>query len=268
MVIAASAKIYPGARVVDRGDALSIGDHSRIDDFAFVNPGRSCRIGRFVHIASFVSVVGGGAFEIGDFSGLSAGCRIITGTDDYGGPFLTNPTVPAEFTNVHRSHVTIGKHVIVGTNAVVFPGVTIGDGAAVGACAVVRRDLPPWGIYAGDPLRRIGQRDGEAILAKAAQLMDRLAPPGRREATMVIGGSVGARIREFVGEAFFAADFSDDESLIQTGIVDSTGMLELVSFLEAEFGITVEEDELVPENLDSVARAAAFVARKLGRTAA
>jgi galactoside O-acetyltransferase len=180
MHVAPSAKIYPRCRIVDEGDAFFIGDRSQIDDFAFVNAGRLCRIGRFVHIASFVSVVGGGEFTIDDFSGLSAGCRVITGTDDYVGPFLTNPTVPREFTNRQVSHVTIAKHVIVGTNAVIFPGVTVGEGAAVAACGVVRRDLPPWGVYAGDPLRKIGERDRAAILEKAAILLGRLAAASDR----------------------------------------------------------------------------------------
>jgi galactoside O-acetyltransferase len=173
MSVAPSAKIYPSCRIIHAGEALSVGEHSQIDDFAFVNAGKLCRIGRFVHIASFVSVIGGGEFVIDDFSGLSAGCRVITGTDDYTGPFLTNPTVPPEFTNVLTSRVTIGKHVIVGTNVVIFPGVTIGEGAAIGACSVVRRDLPPWGVYAGDPLRRIGERNRAAILEKAALLVER-----------------------------------------------------------------------------------------------
>jgi galactoside O-acetyltransferase len=174
MSIAPSAKIYPGCRII-HAEALSVDDHSQIDDFAFVNAGTSCRLGRFVHIAAFVSIIGGGAFSIDDFSGLAAGCRVITGTDDYTGPYLTNPTVPREFTNPQVSHVTIGKHVIVGTNTVIFPGVTIGEGAAIAAGAVVRRDLPPWGIYAGEPLRRIGERDREAIHQKAALLLDRIA---------------------------------------------------------------------------------------------
>jgi acetyltransferase-like isoleucine patch superfamily enzyme len=173
MNIAVSAKIFPGCRIVDDGGSLSIGEHSQIDDFAFLNAGKLCRIGRFVHIASFVSVIGGGEFSIDDFSGLSAGCRVITGTDDYTGPFMTNPTVPPEFTNHRVSHVVIAKHVIVGTNAVIFPGVTIGEGAAVGACGVVRRDVPPWGVYAGDPLRKIGERNREAILEKAASLLEK-----------------------------------------------------------------------------------------------
>jgi galactoside O-acetyltransferase len=174
MSVAASAKIYPRSCIVHDAGTFSVGAHSQIDDFAFVNAGRSCRIGRFVHIGSFVSVIGGGDFSIDDFSGLSAGCRVITGSDDYRGPYLTNPTVPAEFTHAQLSHVTIEKHVIVGTGAVIFPGVTIGEGAAIGACTVIRRDVPAWGVYAGEPLRRIGQRDREAILAKAALLLEQM----------------------------------------------------------------------------------------------
>jgi galactoside O-acetyltransferase len=174
MRIAASAKIFPTCHIVGIAAAVTIGAFSQLDDLAFINAGKRCRIGRFVHIASFVSVIGGGEFSIDDFSGLSAGCRVVTGSDDYQGPFLTNPTVPREFTNQSTSHVTIEKYVIVGTNTVILPGVTIGEGAAIGACSVVRRDVPPWGVYAGDPLRKIGTRDRAAILDKAAQLFARL----------------------------------------------------------------------------------------------
>jgi galactoside O-acetyltransferase len=174
MTIAASARIYPWARVIHEGTNFSLGEHSQIDDFAFINAGRRCTIGRFVHIASFVSIIGGGEFSIGDFSGFSAGCRVITGTDDYTGPYLTNPTVPHEFTNYLISHVRIGEHVIVGTNSVIFPGVTIGDGVAVAACTSIRKDLEPWGVYAGEPLRRIAERDREAILDRRRLLFEKL----------------------------------------------------------------------------------------------
>ncbi len=56
---------------------------------------------------------------------------------------------------------------------------------------------------------------------------------------------------------------SPDESLVSSGIVDSTGILEIIEFIEAEFGVTVDDTETVPENLDGVARLADFVARKL-----
>jgi acetyltransferase-like isoleucine patch superfamily enzyme len=175
MNIAPSAKIFPWARIIHNGDNFFVGEHSQIDDFVFINAGTMCRIGRYVHVASFVSIIGGGEFLIDDFSGFSAGCRVITGTDDYTGPCMTNPTIPREFTKYRISHVTIEKHVIIGTNAVIFPGVTIGEGVAVGACAVVRKDLAPWGIYAGEPLRRIGERDRGKILDLRRRMLERAA---------------------------------------------------------------------------------------------
>jgi acyl carrier protein len=59
---------------------------------------------------------------------------------------------------------------------------------------------------------------------------------------------------------------SDEDSLIRTGIVDSTGVLELIGFLEEKLGIQFEDDELVPENFDSVMRIAGFLSRKLPHT--
>lgn len=54
-----------------------------------------------------------------------------------------------------------------------------------------------------------------------------------------------------------------EQSFLESGIVDSTGVLELVAFLEQQFNITVADRELLPENLDSVQNAATFVSRKL-----
>ena len=76
------------------------------------------------------------------------------------------------------------------------------------------------------------------------------------------------RIRGFVTETFFVEDFADDDSFLRSGIVDSMGMSHLVAFLESEFGIRIADEELVPENLDSLARAAAFVERKRARSVA
>ena len=109
---------------------------------------------------------------MGDFSGLSAGCRLITGSDDFTGPWMTNPTVPDMYTNVIRGKVVLERHAVLGTNVVVFPGVTIGEGAAVGAGAIVRKDLAPWTIYAGTNPKPVGQRDGEAIRALEASYLE------------------------------------------------------------------------------------------------
>ena len=54
-----------------------------------------------------------------------------------------------------------------------------------------------------------------------------------------------------------------DESLLQRGVLDSTGVLELVEFLQDRFGISVDDDEITPENMDSLNSIAAYLRRKL-----
>lgn len=157
------AKIYEQAKIINSNN-MTIGDYSQIDDFVFLNAGEKTVIGRFVHIASFCSIIGGGELIMEDFSGLSAGCRIITGSDDFLGGGLTNPTVPSKYTNVKKSKIHIGKHVIVGTNVTILPGVSIGEGAAVGAGVVVRKDLLPWTIYAGADCKPIKVRPSDTIM--------------------------------------------------------------------------------------------------------
>jgi len=171
------SKIYEQARIVGNQEVFHLGAHSQIDDFVFLNIGTECRIGRNVHISSFCSVIGGGTLIMEDFSGLSAGCRMVTGSDDFTGPWLTNPTVPAEFTHVHRSTVHLKRHAVLGTNVIVFPGVTIGEGVAVGAGAIVRKDLEPWTIYAGTNPKPVGKRDSNAILALADRYLETDNPP-------------------------------------------------------------------------------------------
>ena len=105
-----------------------------------------------------------------DFSGLSFGCRIFTGTDDFSGSALTNPTVPLEFRNVTRSFVMIKKHAVLGASVVVLPGVTIGEGAAIGACSFVTKDVKPWTINVGIPTREIRKRPKEKILEMEKEL--------------------------------------------------------------------------------------------------
>ncbi|MBM9605738.1 phosphopantetheine-binding protein [Desulfopila inferna] len=75
-----------------------------------------------------------------------------------------------------------------------------------------------------------------------------------------------ASIRSFLFENFlFDAEedaLKNDDSFLEMGIIDSTGVLELVEWLEEEFDIQIEDEELVPENLDSIEQIAAFIQRK------
>ena len=78
--------------------------------------------------------------------------------------------------------------------------------------------------------------------------------------------SLRDRIQMFILENYlFTSDGSalgSDDSLLGRGIVDSTGMLEIIMFIEEQLGVTGKDEEMVPENLDSVSRIAAFVESK------
>lgn len=70
---------------------------------------------------------------------------------------------------------------------------------------------------------------------------------------------VAATIREFIRDTFFVEDFGEEDSFLQNGLIDSTGMLELVTFVEGRFELELAETELIPSNLDSVANLVAFI---------
>ncbi len=72
-------------------------------------------------------------------------------------------------------------------------------------------------------------------------------------------------VRGFIVDNFLfgqEATFSDEDSFLEQGIIDSTGILELVHFLEDKYGIKVEDEDLVPDNLDSIARLGRYVRAK------
>ena len=73
-------------------------------------------------------------------------------------------------------------------------------------------------------------------------------------------------LRQFIRDNFLfglqGESFSDDDSLLEKRIIDSTGVLELIAFLEVNFGVKVQDDELLPENLDSINRLARFLEKK------
>lgn len=77
-------------------------------------------------------------------------------------------------------------------------------------------------------------------------------------------------VRSFIQENFVlaggnaAAELGVDQSLSELGLIDSTGVLELITFLEQSFSISVGDEETVPENLDSIRKIVAFVGRKRG----
>jgi acetyltransferase-like isoleucine patch superfamily enzyme len=150
---------------------MSIGDHSRIDDFCVL--AGSVTIGRNVHLAALCNVAGGRAgvtFE--DFSGLAYGCQVIAQSDDYSGRTMTNPTVPARFKDETSSPVVVGRHAILGAGAIVLPGVTIAEGVSAGAGTIFTRSTEPWTIYVGSPARAVRPRSRDLLTLEQEYLLE------------------------------------------------------------------------------------------------
>ena len=83
---------------------------------------------------------------------------------------------------------------------------------------------------------------------------------------MILMGNIEEKIRGFIAENILFSDngypHADDTSFREDGIVDSMGIMELVMFVDESFGIAVEDEELVPDNFDSVSRLAAYIRQK------
>lgn len=153
--ISDKASIYEASK-------MSIGDNTRIDDFCVISG--KVTLGKYVHIAPLCLVAGGElGVEMEDFSGLAYHVQVFSQSDDYSGATLTNPTVPDEFKSERKARVTLGRHVIVGTGSVIFPGVHLAEGCSVGALALVAKSTEPWGIYVGNPARRVKERKRDLL---------------------------------------------------------------------------------------------------------
>ena len=143
---------------------ITLSNDIRIDDFCVISAGvGGISIGSNVHIAVGASLIGGGKITLCDFVGISSRTSIYSSNDDYSGAFMTGPTLPDEFTNVRHADVFVGKHVIVGSGSVILPGVTLEDGVAIGALSLVNKNCKAFGIYVGNPVRRIKERKRDLL---------------------------------------------------------------------------------------------------------
>ena len=81
------------------------------------------------------------------------------------------------------------------------------------------------------------------------------------------GNEIKVILRKFIAESFLPSaglnSFADTESFMEKGIIDSTGVLELLEFVEDKFKIIVEDEEVIPDNLDSLNKITSFIERKL-----
>jgi dTDP-4-amino-4,6-dideoxy-D-glucose acyltransferase len=163
------ASVGENVQISDRAsfygaDRITVGNNTRIDDFCVVSAGLGgIYIGHNVHIAVYSSLIGSGKITLSDFCNISSRVSIYTSSDDHSGVTMTNPTLPSEYTGVRHADVFLGKHVLVFGGSVILPGVTIEDGVVIGALSLIRNNCQAFGIYAGNPARRINERKRDLL---------------------------------------------------------------------------------------------------------
>jgi acetyltransferase-like isoleucine patch superfamily enzyme len=157
VLISRKASLYGVSRI-------SIGNNVRIDDFCVLSSGSGgIYIGNFVHIAVFASLMGEGKITLEDFSGISSRVSVYSSNDDYTGEFMSNPTVPKQYTRGIHANVTICRHVLVGAGSIILPGITLREGAVISALSLVNKDCEEFYIYKGNPAKKVIERRRELI---------------------------------------------------------------------------------------------------------
>ena len=163
--------ISPHTEIVQQKDMVTIGNHVAID-FGFYCT-TALTIGDYVHISPHVTVIGGKKTHlvVNDFCFISAGARLVCGSELFKGDGLVGPLIPYHLLDKQNLEpIVMERFSGVCTNSVIFPGVTLGEGSVVGACSLVKENTLPWTIYAGVPAKIIGYRFHEIMYENAKKL--------------------------------------------------------------------------------------------------
>lgn len=152
-----NVRIWNLAKIINPQYA-EIDDEVRILDYAFIDAKESFRLGKYSCITWHCVIEGHAHVDIGSRCFLGPGTKILSSTYEFQG-YYTCEHLPEGTQCTRYGDIKIGDDAYLGANCVVMPGVTIGEGALVGANSLVNRNLKPWGIYFGNPVKLIGERE-------------------------------------------------------------------------------------------------------------
>lgn len=140
---------------------ISIGSNVRIDDFCILSG--EITLHSYIHIGAYCGLFGKSGIEMENFTGLSPRCTLFSVSDDFGGEYLISPMTAPLHNNLIKGKITIKKYSQIGSDCILLPSVTIEEGCAIGAMTLVKSSTASWGIYAGQPARRIKDRSKELL---------------------------------------------------------------------------------------------------------
>jgi acetyltransferase-like isoleucine patch superfamily enzyme len=152
--------VFPSARITSKTQ-LKLGEGAWIGDFVFVHL-EQLMLGKGSQIAAFASLTGGGEVQVGEYTTIGYGVRIIAGTDSTEGRYMADKA-PAAERNVIRGTIKIGSGCFIGANSVIcvskrHPNLEIGDHAVIGALSYVDQNVPANSVGWGAPFKLVRER--------------------------------------------------------------------------------------------------------------
>jgi acetyltransferase-like isoleucine patch superfamily enzyme len=144
-------------------DLVELHDNTVIDDFTFISTGLILHEHSAIEAGSVIMGGKNNLVTVGAYSCICSNSTVMCGTHDFqtGLHLVHHNHVPQ---GLKWADVTIGEHVILGTKSTILPGAEIGHGARIGAHSLVNRDLDPWTLYGGTPVKELGKVDRDQVL--------------------------------------------------------------------------------------------------------
>lgn len=151
-----NVRIFPLAKIAFP-HVVDIGNHSKIRDFAFIFAGEGVTIGEYTDIQPHTVIWGGGETIIGSRVSTGPGTVFLSQTYSHAPGLKMVDGLSEGETAIIGGKLVVGDDVYIGARCTIMP-VTIGEGAVIGAGSMVTKDCDPWGIYVGNPARKVAER--------------------------------------------------------------------------------------------------------------
>lgn len=270
--------VFGRSLTIRHPESIHLGDGVILDDYCLIDArgagDKGIRIGAKVMINRGASIQAKfGEIDLAYGTSVGAGVSIISqgpiyidqnvsiagGSTIAGGRYVVavDHHDPDAKKRQSQGTIRIGRNTRIGMHALIQDGVEIGQGVIVAPGSVVLNSVEDFAVVAGNPARPWRSRKGETTTGHADALDQ--AKPGNYE-------EIAQKIRTYLEETVFV-EFGDDglddgDSFLAGGVLDSVGFVALTVWLSEKFAIVVMDDEMVPENLDSVKNIVSYINRK------